>query len=269
MIEYAYAKVNLTLEIVGEKDGYHLLESLVIPINLYDTLTFFKSEKDEVISNVFIEDNNIYKAINLFKEVYFINECVKIILDKRIPIGSGLGGGSANISATLRGLNRFFNINAPLKELEPLANQLGSDTLFCLYNKRAFVYGRGDQIEFYPSKEKLNILLIQPKTYLLTKSVFRVYHELKENQPYINYEEKLKEEDMSYIIKHAKNDLLTAALKSSSLLQTVYVKLKNENIDIHLSGSGPTLYLINPTKKQIKNVEKICKNEIIQKCQEI
>lgn len=269
MIEYAYAKVNLTLEIVGKKEGYHLLESIVVPLDLHDTLTFLKSDKDEVVSNISIENNAIYKAIQLFKETFNIEECVKIILDKQIPIGSGLGGGSANISATLRGLNRFFNVGVSLSELEPIANQLGSDTLFCLYNKRAFVYGRGNCIRFYKAKRKFKFLLIQPKTSLLTKEVFYTYSELKGKDPYVGFENPLKEEKFSFIIKNAKNDLLIPALHSSVILNDLYTALKQKGIDVYMTGSGPVLFLVNPTRKQSKIVEKICKNEIIQNCQEI
>lgn len=108
VIEKAYAKINLSLEITGTTGNYHNLESFVVPINLYDTLVFELATKDEVVSNVLIENNNIYKAITLFKETFGIRDSVKITVDKKIPIGFGLGGSSADISATLRGLNRFI-----------------------------------------------------------------------------------------------------------------------------------------------------------------
>ena len=79
MIEKAYAKINLTLEIVGKKDGYHLLESIVVPIDLHDTLIFEKSNTDEVISNVNIKNNNIYKAINLFKNNIILLTQLKLL----------------------------------------------------------------------------------------------------------------------------------------------------------------------------------------------
>lgn len=260
MTEKAYAKINLTLEIVGKKENFHMLESIVVPINLYDTLTFFLSDKDEVISNVYIEDNNILKTIRLFKETYNINEYVKVVLDKQIPIGGGLGGSSADISATLRGLNRLFRLNKPFKELEILANKLGSDTLFCLYNKRSFMYGRGDYLRLYESKEKLSFLLILPQVSLLTKDVFKGYSLLKEKPKYIGFENCLKNNEMDFIIDNTKNDLLKPALSLNSEFNKLYDNLKNSGLKIHMSGSGPSLFMINPTKKDLEKIKNIQKD---------
>ena len=255
MTEKAYAKTNLTLEIVGKNEHFHMLESIVVPINLYDTLTFFLGDEDEVISNVEIKDNNILKTIKLFKETYHINECVKVILDKQIPIGGGLGGSSADISATLRGLNKLFKLNKPLKELEILANKLGSDTLFCLYNKRSFIYGRGDYINLYESKNKLSFLLILPKISLLTKDVFKSYSLLKEKPKYVGFEKYLKNDVMEFIINNSKNDLLYPALSLNNEFSKLYNELKNSGLNIHMSGSGPSLFIINPSEKILKSKE--------------
>lgn len=257
MIEKAYAKINLTLEIVGKTKDYHLLESVVVPINIFDTLTFTKSDTDIVISNVQIKNNNIYEAIKLFKETYNIKEHVKIILDKQIPIAYGIGGSSADISATLRGLNKFFNLNRPLKELEPLANALGSDTLFCLYNKRAYIYGRGDKIKLLKSGEILSFLIIFPEEKLLTKEVFKQYEKTNKSS-YIGFLNKSPD----YIINKLKNDLKDAAFSINENLKTLYEKLKKENLNIGLTGSGPAMFIVNPTKTEIARVKEILNNKV-------
>lgn len=268
MTEKAYAKINLTLEVVGKKDGYHLLESIVIPIDIYDELTFMLSDKDEVVSNVDIKENNILKTIQYFKETYDIKQSVKVILNKQIPIGAGLGGSSADISATIRGLNRLFNLNKPLKELEDIANALGSDTLFCLYNKRAFIYGRGDQIKFYESDDKLSFLLILPKVRLLTKDVFKMYTD-DQRHHYIGFEPFLEKGDLNYIINHTKNDLFVPAKNLSQELKELYDQLKVDGYRVYMSGSGPSLFMINPTKKQINTLKNMYENTLIQFTQEI
>lgn len=257
MIEKAYGKVNLTLEITGLKDGYHLLESIMVPINIYDTLTFELSDKDEVISNVYIKDNNVYKAVRLFKETFNIQQHIKITISKQIPIGSGLGGSSADISATLRGLNRFLNVNAPIEKLETLANKLGSDTLFCLYNTRAFVYGRGDKLKQYPSSKKLSFLLIIPNTQIMTKELFNVYDNEKAVHTYIGFEDYLIKDDITYIIRNGKNDLLNAALKHNEMFRGLYNELTSFNLDVKLSGSGPSLFIVSPTEAEIQIIERI------------
>lgn len=256
MIEKAYAKINLTLEIVGKTKGYHLLESIVIPIDLFDTLKFEKATKDEVVSNVEIKNNNIYLALNLFKKTFKIKDCVKITLDKKIPIGFGLGGSSADISATLRGLNRFFKLNKPLSELESLANKLGSDTLFCLYNKRAFIFGRGEQIQFLPNDKKLTFLIIYPEATLLTKEVFE--QSAKTNKKtYFNFLNYALQNDYQTIIDNSKNDLLTASLALSEPFKNLYQKLRNKGLNVKMSGSGPALFIVNPKEEEFKNIKEI------------
>lgn len=257
MIEKAYAKINLTLEIVGKIKGYHLLESIVVPINIFDTLKFEESKKDIVISNIQIKNNNIHDTIKLFKETYKIKDHVKVTLNKQIPIGFGVGGSSADISATLRGLNKFFNLNRPLKELETLANSLGSDTLFCLYNKRAYVFGRGDKIKFLNSDKGLSFLVIFPEEKLLTKDVFKQY-KIANNKEYVGFLNKSEE----YIISNLKNDLKDAAFSINENLKILYEKLKKENLNVSLTGSGPAMFIVNPTEPEILKVKEILKNKV-------
>lgn len=264
MIIKAYAKINLTLEVVGKKDGFHMLESIVVPINIYDELKFELAKQDQVISNVIIENNNIYDAIDLFKKTFDIKQSVKVTLTKNIPIGYGLGGSSADISATLRGLNKLFKLNKPLSELEELANKLGSDTLFCLYNKRAFIYGRGDNIKFLDSDDKLKFLLIYPKAHLLTKDVFKAYAKTKKN-PYINFLEK----DFEYTLKNYKNDLLNPAVSLNKELNDIYKKLKEAGLNVSLTGSGSALFIANPTGEEVLKVKDLINDEKMQITKEI
>lgn len=254
MTEKAYAKLNLTLEVIGKKNNYHQLESIIIPINIYDTLKFVESTKDEVISNVYIKDNNIYKALKLFKETFKITSNVKIILDKKIPIGYGLGGSSADISATLRGLNAFFNLNKSLKDLEEIALKLGSDTLFCLYQKRALITGRGEFITFKEKKEKDNYLLILPSVSLLTKDVFSAFN--FENN-YIDFKTAFNNDDYNFINTNAKNDLFKPALRLNNNLKQLYKILNKNKIKTNLTGSGPALFIVNPTTEIIKKVKQL------------
>ncbi len=258
MTEKAYGKINLTLEVLKKINNYHEIESLVVPIDLHDTLTFQKAAKDELVSNIFIPNNNIVLALKLFKETYRIKEAVKITLTKRIPIGKGLGGSSADISATLRGLNRFFNVNKPLKELEKLAAKLGSDTVFCLYNKRAFIKGRGEKISFISPTNKLKFLLILPEISLSTKKVYQAFS-LTNKSEYIGFSNMEEKE----LLNNLKNDLLSAALYLSPPLKQIYIKLKENNIKINLTGSGSALFIVNPTKDDLKRVKAVIKENVL------
>lgn len=261
MIEKAYAKLNLILDIVGKRpDGYHELKSLMIPIDFYDELTFMPSDTVELISNIEILNNAILKTVQLIQDTYHIQKGAKIILNKRIPIGAGLAGGSADISATIRGLNRLWALNLSLDEQAYLANQLGSDTLFCLHNHRAIITGRGDHIHLIPNHPRIeNITLVCPKLAILTKDVFGVFK--KETHREFDYHVmnylNTRDESMLY------NDLFDPACLVSPRLHQIYMYLIHVGLKPHLSGSGSTLFLFNLNESQKALLKKIQDIEII------
>lgn len=221
--EKAYAKINIYLHVLNKRDdGYHNLESLMVPIDLYDELEFIDSDYDLVVSNIDIPDNIIYKAINYLKEKYQINRSVKIILNKKIPISSGLGGGSADLSATLRGLNKLWDLNLTTNELAKISLLFGSDTLFCMYNKPAIIRGRGELIEFVSFASK-KVLLFNPKIEVKTKDVFNSFKETDTGD----------------------NNLEMALLRLYPDIATFKEYYNNQGLDIKLSGSGATYYSFN------------------------
>lgn len=244
--EKAYAKINLNLFVLGKReDGFHELKSLVIPTSFYDELIFEISEKNEVNSNINIKDNLILKTIELFQKEFKIDYKVKVHLTKNIPIGSGLGGGSANAAATLRGLNRLFNLRLDFKDLKPLANELGSDVLFCLYNKPSIISGRGEFIEFVNYSSVKELAIIQLNLEVLTKDVFQ-------NHKIIHHDfEKIE------LLEARHNDLLLTLLKINKEFSKIYYDLLKEFDNLFMTGSGPTLFLINPTNKDKAKLNKL------------
>ena len=254
--EKAYAKLNLSLKILGKrKDGFHELESVMVPINLYDELYFEENNSNEMIliDNT-IEDNSILKAAKLFQETYKTKGAT-IRLNKRIPLEAGLAGGSADSSATLRGLNRLFKLKKSLKELEELALKLGSDNVFCLYNHAAICRGRGELLEFIEDDFKFKILLIKPKFGLSTKDVFS----------HVNSFSKSGSEEIIYsIINHDYqtldekicNDLYFPATLVKPELATLVSNISKCNLNVHMSGSGTTLFLLRTNKKVRKLIKK-------------
>ena len=240
--EKAYAKLNLVLDVVGKRlDGYHDLKSIMIPLELHDELIFEKSENLVIVSNVDIPNNIVEKAARLLIKKYDISSGVKIIIEKNIPIGGGLAGGSADASAALRGLNKFFNINVSMRELEDLALELGSDTLFCLYNKPAYVFGRGEHMEFLESLELGSITLICPKTSCSTTKIFSNFKKSVSN----DFDKALrlyKNKEKELFIKSCYNDLLNTVLSINSEFKNVYDYYSHLLDDLKMTGSGSTMF---------------------------
>jgi len=165
----APAKINLSLKVRGKRnDGFHDIETLISPISLYDKIDIEKQNRwidfscdDPTLSTG--DDNLVVRAAKLFLEHAKIKSGVTIKLQKKIPHGAGLGGGSSDAAATLRGLNQLFETKLPLEELAKLGSQIGSDVPFFLFESAAMCKGRGEIVEPTRIKKKMSILLMKPE----------------------------------------------------------------------------------------------------------
>ncbi len=270
IIERAYAKINLALEVMGIKDGYHMVNNLMIPINLYDEISFEESNDIELVNNTF-SDNIILKAAKLFIEKYNIKSGVKMVLTKNIPSAAGLAGGSSDAAATLRGLDKLFGNIATKEELLELAAMLGSDVPFFIDMKLALCVGRGEIVKPCNIKySSFDILLIKPQSGLSTKDVYKAYKYDGSNKEdkINNILNALENNDFYLLENNIFNDLTTPALGLNEELNDIYSYLKQVS-NIHLSGSGPTMFIINPTKENIDLVNKKYKNCFICLCKAI
>lgn len=167
---HAPAKVNLSFEIKGRReDGFHEIETLMAPISLSDRLTI---ERGQTAAEIKFscddsslpggDENLVVQAARLFQKATKIKEGVEIALEKKIPHGAGLGGGSSDAAATLLGLNELFETRLGQKELVGLAAQIGSDVPFFILGSAAICRGRGEIVEPARLPAKFKILLVKP-----------------------------------------------------------------------------------------------------------
>ena len=171
------AKINIGLHVIRKRnDGYHDIETVFYPINLFDELTFKKSELSQFISNdkdlESDKSNLIIKAKKLLEEFCGRKFNAIISLKKNIPIGAGLGGGSSNCAASLLSLNELFNLSIDDKNLNKIALQLGSDVPFFLNPKPSLASSRGEILNEIDLKIDLPILIINPGIHISTKWAF-------------------------------------------------------------------------------------------------
>ena len=178
----ARAKINWTLDVVGKRaDGYHLLDMLMQPLSLCDTLHIepannlsLRIQGAEGLSTH--EDNLILRAGKALQEAAGIDAGAAILLGKRIPMGAGLGGGSADAAAALKGLNAFWHIGYDLDKLCEIGVKLGADVPFCLHDAPRRARGIGEVLSPIES-HVFPVVLIQPCEALSTKEVFTAYHQ--------------------------------------------------------------------------------------------
>lgn len=171
----AYAKINLTLEVIGKReDGYHEIVSIVQAIDLCDTIYFQPEEHIRLASNIpgLVTPNNlVFKAVRLMQNFAGSNRGVDISLEKHIPLASGLGGGSSDAAIALQAINEIWELNLALENLEDLAANLGSDIFFFLKGGRtALVAGRGDKITALPPLPKTWVVLLKPPVNIANKT---------------------------------------------------------------------------------------------------
>ncbi len=178
MIIFPGCKINIGLNIIGKRpDGYHKIESIFYPLELSDILEIIPNDIFSIsVTGLPIKgdhsDNLVVKAYYLLQDKYDLPP-VKIHLHKVVPMGAGLGGGSADGAATLVLLNRLFDLNIDTKKLELYADQLGSDCAFFIQNTPSFVQGKGEIINPIDVnlKEKY-IYLINPQIHISTAEAF-------------------------------------------------------------------------------------------------
>jgi 4-diphosphocytidyl-2-C-methyl-D-erythritol kinase len=177
-ISLSPAKINLFLKVLSRRpDGYHNIASMVEPISLYDIIHITEDAGDRVI----VEDdrgllpqgqeNTVYRAIMLVKERFKVALGVKVFIEKRIPVGAGLGGGSGNAATVMKELVRLWRLSASLPELMEMGKEIGADVPLFLYGKPCIMRGIGDKIS--PCELPLLwYLIVYPNFFLSTKEVY-------------------------------------------------------------------------------------------------
>ncbi|GAA5481854.1 4-(cytidine 5'-diphospho)-2-C-methyl-D-erythritol kinase [Haloferula sargassicola] len=186
MILEASAKLNLSLRVLGRRDdGFHELESLMVRLDgLADRLEIEVSDEDHFSCDapgVPADDSNlVIKALQLFRRETGIRDRVRIRLEKRVPHGAGLGGGSSDAAAMLAGLNELSRAGLPVGNLTEMGARLGSDIPFFLGPPVAVVKGRGERIEEGPSLPSMRVVLLKPGFGVSTPDAYRRWQDSRE-----------------------------------------------------------------------------------------
>ena len=247
----APAKLNLTLEVLGNRpDGYHEVRSVIQAINLCDSLNFQSSRNVSFRSGMpdwAPEKSLVSRAVNLLQETTGSSEGVSIEVIKRIPLMSGLGGDSSDTAATLHGLNKLWNLGLTREKLLDLAAQLGSDVAFFLYGGTALVEGRGEMVNPLPSLSCQWIVLVLPDVPRLPGKTKQLYASLNPSH-YTDGQVTAKlvsalREGREFVPSLLFNTFENVAFTYFSGLNTYQEQLVKAGADnIHLAGSGPTLF---------------------------
>lgn len=267
----APAKINIGL-VVKEKlpSGYHLIETIMVPIKLFDTLIIrrigkgiqFKTNSRKIPSG---KDNLVFKAGKLFFDTTKIAGGAKIELKKKIPVGAGLGGGSSDAAYTLLGLNKIYGNLLTFSQLKGIAIKIGMDVPFFLYRKSCYATGRGEILE--PLKiPKLNIVLYMTSYPISTKWAYQnIAAGLTDHDFSLKLlSKRLINNDLFGINALISNTFESAVFdRYTDLLKVKSLFIANGAYAAGLSGSGSAVYgLFNKTTLR-KNRYKFNRNVLI------
>lgn len=179
----APAKINLFLEILGKRpDGYHELETVMLRTDFCDTLRFELRDDPEIVftcsdpSLPVDEKNLVVRAARLLMTEFQIDQGCTIHLQKEIPHGAGLGGGSSDAATTIMGLNRLWNLGLTTPEMSGLGARLGSDISFFFWGPAAICRGRGENVSLLSLTGSFNFVLFCPMVHCSTAEVFNRVH---------------------------------------------------------------------------------------------
>jgi 4-diphosphocytidyl-2-C-methyl-D-erythritol kinase len=265
MLKYqAPAKVNLVLEVLGKRDdGYHEIRSLVQTIDLCDNLVF------EPADDIYLEcsepvletkGNLVVRAARLLREVSGSNRGARIKLEKHIPWGAGLGGGSSDAATTLIALNKLWELELSTSDLIKLAAQLGSDVPFFVYGGAALIEGRGEKVTVLAVTEMAWFVLLVPPLPKIPDKTRRLYSLL--NKGHFT--------DGKHVDKAVKNwsrekrqapglffnvfdEVALDAFPGLGDYRKQFEEVGAQNI--HVAGSGPTLFASTDSESEARQIQ--------------
>ena len=272
--ETAPAKINFTLDTLFKRDdGYHEIEMIMTTVDLNDRLSFQKRDDKKIVVEIehnFVTDdhkNLAYKAAELMTKTYDLKQGVTITIDKDIPVSAGLAGGSADAAATMRGMNRLFNLNLSLDELCALGSQIGTDVSFCIYNKTAYCTGRGEKVTFLNKPPSAWVVLAKPNLGISSPDVFKALDLNFTHKVFTqNCIEALKKSDYKKLCTSLSNRLEPISMEMHPEIKKIKENMIQCGADGALmSGSGPTVYGLAQKESQAKNIYNAvngCCNEV-------
>lgn len=268
MIYFPNCKINIGLRVLEKRmDGFHNIESVFYPLTLCDALEIRPLKEgttkititgiDSNISSKDVDKNTCIKAYNILRQDFPQIKEINIHLDKAIPTFAGLGGGSSDGSYTLKLLNFVFKLNLTNEDLLSYAQKIGSDCMFFINNKPAFVSGKGEKIkEINLSLKDYYVVLIKPNINISTKEAYSEVDENKKETTHLTSLSSLETLDIKYWKKELVNDFEEPLFKKYPLLrQTKEMLYEKGAIYSQMSGSGSTIYGLFEKEVDLKRIK--------------
>ncbi len=261
MIAFPNAKINIGLNVIARRgDGYHTIETVFYPIKINDVLEIVEADQlnfqtSGIAIPGYANENLCLKAYDLLRKDFDL-PFITIHLHKNIPIGAGLGGGSADAAFFIRLLNDKFELGLSLVQMENYARELGADCTFFLHNRPVFAFGKGDEFEaIHLSLSSYYLVLVMPGAHVSTGEAYR------------GVKPALPDESLKELIQlpieawrnAIKNDFEDSVFNNHPEIRGVKAALYESGaLYASMSGSGASVYGIFKKEVKLPELEKIC-----------
>ena len=253
IIEKAPAKINLALDVLNKRsDGYHEVRMIMSTVDFADRIELEHVSGDRIVlystSSYIPEDqrNLAYQAADIMKKQFEIDSGVGIKIIKKIPVAAGLAGGSSDAAATIRGLNRLWNLKLSVRELMAIGEKIGSDVPFCIRGGTALATGRGEKIKMLPAPPPCWVLLAKPNISISTAEIYRELRLNDVSHPDVEgMIQAITMQNFDGICNHLGNVLESVTVRKRQDVAQIKSLMTRMGADgVLMSGSGPTVFCL-------------------------
>ena len=267
----AFAKINLFLTVTGKRaDGYHDLISVMQSLELCDRISIRKGGNANnpvllTIDNPYLptgDKNLVVKAAKLLMKEYGINEPIQIRLNKRIPVGAGLGGGSSDAAATMHGINQLFGLDIPLDTLIELGKTIGADVPFCLMGSTALAEGIGEKLTPLSPLPSCYVLLACLPAHVSTRTIFERLPAKFEPPDIEKFMAAYESQDIAAVAQNFKNIFTPITSGIHPQILTIISELQNMGaMGASMTGTGATVFAYFNSGNNAKKARNILKQQ--------
>ena len=266
---FAFAKVNLTLRILSKlKYGYHRIQSFIIFLNLKDEIQLTESDlkydkiifKGKFSRGINKKSNTISKLLKILRAKGFLkNVFFKVIIEKNIPQGSGLGGGSSDAASVLNILKKKYYLKISKKKMIDVASQVGSDVPFCIDYFKKIINSSNKKFVRPRINLRFFLLLVYPNFKNSTRKIYKLNNLF--SRPNSQLTEKYLKNNLINILKNDQNDLQAIVENKNKIIKDLIYRLSIQKncLFSRMSGSGSTCYGVFQNLRSAKRAKKMLK----------